>query len=289
MAFTQPPNALPFSRPPFPTCNTCSFFALRLLHRHVSSGPRHPYHPPIPIVYPFLPRHQRSPGHHSAKMEALPTGDNTLNGSSWESVWRGGLRRGECFDKGGALPELEHALRDESLPTSGRVLVPGCGRGYDVAAFAGTGGYSEVVGVDISGTGVAAAREYVEGCGVAGPWRVEAGDFFAGAWDEAPDGTQGTFDVVYDYSFFCAIPVEWRGAWGRRMRQVVRRGGVLVTVMYPVGKARAEGGPPHGVAEGDYEEVLRAGFVKREARRVEDGRVHPGREGKTWWAVWERV
>lgn len=54
-----------------------------------------------------------------------------------------------------ALKELIEEKKFE-IPTDGQILVPGCGRGYDVAFFASL--RREVVGLDVSEKGVAAAR-----------------------------------------------------------------------------------------------------------------------------------
>jgi protein-L-isoaspartate O-methyltransferase len=64
------------------------------------------------------------------------------------------------------------------------VLVPGCGTGYEVAAFARHG--DDVLGIDFSEAAVDAARRYL------GPQSqlVRQADFFAGA--------EGPFDLVYE-------------------------------------------------------------------------------------------
>lgn len=206
-----------------------------------------------------------------------PPGD--LVPADWEAVWESGVSPGAAFDKESVLPDLQEALSSGSLPRGGRVLVPGCGRGYDVEAFGRSGHYTEVIGADVSATAVTAANAYLRGAGAPAACRVVRADFF-------DTDLRGVFQVVYDYTFFCAIPLARRPAWGARMAALVQRGGVLVTGLYPVGKPRAEGGPPHGVAPDDYAQALTA-FRKVELRPVH--RAHSGREGRTWWAVWERV
>lgn len=205
---------------------------------------------------------------------------------SWEEFWKTGIKPGETFDKKFALPELVHQLSTEALPRGARALVPGCGRGYAVEALSKSGRYDRVVGLDVAETAVAVANSYLAGCELRGDAAVVQGDFFEEGLFEQP------FDLVYEYTFFCAIPLEWRGKWAQRMKDLVRVSGRLITVMYPMDKPREEGGPPHGVSVEDYRELLEGdgGFVARDGpRKLEDEMCHESRRGRTSWCVWERV
>lgn len=214
--------------------------------------------------------------------------ENKCHGITWDDFWKNGVKVGEYFDAEKPLPELVTQLSARSLPRGGRALVPGCGRGYDVEALVNSGMYENVIGLDLSETAVEAAKEYLSTRSLGGKYGAVAGDFFSR--DTVKDG----FTLVYDYTFFCAIPIEWRGKWASRMKELVKVGGVLITVIFPVGKPRESGagGPPHGVSETDYAELLegRGGFRRKDGPRVlPDESAHSGRgQGQTWWAVWER-
>jgi len=58
-----------------------------------------------------------------------------LHHPRWNQIWSNGLPPGSSFDKGCVSPALELLIHNGEIP-SGRALVPGCGRGYDVAALA---------------------------------------------------------------------------------------------------------------------------------------------------------
>ena len=86
------------------------------------------------------------------------------------------------------------------------VLIPGCGRGYDVTLFASFG--FDAYGLDISESAVNMCREEQErnahkypvqdrSVG-AGKVKFLAGDFFSDAWNR--DIEIGVFDVIYDYT-----------------------------------------------------------------------------------------
>ena len=43
------------------------------------------------------------------------------------------------------------------------------------------------------------------------------------------------FSFAFDYTFFCAIPPTVRAKWGERNGDVVRPGGLLVALAFPLG------------------------------------------------------
>lgn len=117
-------------------------------------------------------------------------------------------------------------VREDAIP-EGRALVPGCGRGYDVALLASPTRF--VVGLEYSPTAAASAREYIAAfhseklpyC------RIDEGDFFAYAPAEP-------FDFIYDYTFFCALPPTMRPSWGKQMSALLAPTGTLLTLQFPL-------------------------------------------------------
>ena len=72
-----------------------------------------------------------------------------------DTDWDEHYKTGEVFwDKGGPSPPLKQYL--ERHPIHGRALVPGCGRGHDVAMAVENG--LDAIGLDIAATGIAGAR-----------------------------------------------------------------------------------------------------------------------------------
>lgn len=43
--------------------------------------------------------------------------------------------------------------------------------------------------------------------------------------------------MAFDYTFMCAITVEMRPKWGKRYGEVIRPGGLLICLAFPIGKA----------------------------------------------------
>ena len=168
------------------------------------------------------------------------------------------------------------------------VLIPGCGRAYDVLSFARAGA-SSALGLDVAPTALAEARNLLNAAFVEEPdleraCNVDSTDFFE--LPESSSATTAVFDIVYDYTFFCAIEPTRRATWASTMAKLVKPGGELWTMIFPL--SNHEGGPPFAVSIEAYESVLSACFEKRSIETVPDHLSHPGRAGKEMFGVWVR-
>jgi len=214
--------------------------------------------------------------------------------SRWEGIWRNGCAPGQFFDKASSSPSLLSLLslpltpaQERHLAAAGggggsggpppavdargkRALVPGCGRGYDVVAFARAGA-AEAVGLELSAAAAEAARSYVAGELAGGQEaaraRVQQGDFFdAGALPPA------SFDLGYDLTFLCALHPGMREGWARRWALLLRPGGRLVTACFPIDPSRDQNaGPPWPLTPALYERLLLGGREGAGAQGGGDG------------------
>ena len=112
----------------------------------------------------------------------------------WESRWR---EQKTGWDQGHSSPHLvellenHHLFKTSSQSDVRRVLVPGCGRGYDTLLFASKPGY-EALGLDFAETAVLRAEELRDSRGIdKQKAQFKCADFFAFT---DPKG----FDIVYD-------------------------------------------------------------------------------------------
>ncbi|PHH69105.1 hypothetical protein CDD80_7013 [Ophiocordyceps camponoti-rufipedis] len=138
-------------------------------------------------------------------------------------------------------------------PRRATALVPGCGLGHDALLLASYG--YDVWALD-RGRGVEeafglypAVREHV-GCGAV-TWLVA--DFLADEWSRGLG-----FDLIFDYTFLCALAPQDRPRWAKRITQLLMPGGRLVCLEYPSWKPMSEPGPPWGVSPELYEALLSA-------------------------------
>lgn len=207
----------------------------------------------------------------------------------WEELWRSGIPIGELFDKAKPYPELVHQIADNTLPSGGAALVPGCGRGYEIEVLSRCERYDSVTGIDISQTCVQVATDFLTSITPTLPsnFHVQCVDFF----DDAAElvGGKDGFSFVFDSSFLCALPVEMRPRWGERMKQIISHRGCLVTVMAPMDKSLDEGGPPFGVSIDLYRELLEPQFIAIDGPRRLDSHRAVERHGPVWWCCWQRA
>jgi SAM-dependent methyltransferase len=184
----------------------------------------------------------------------------------WDTRYRGGVTP---WDAAGVPPQLSMWLRTRQAAP--RVLIPGCGSGYEVRAFAAHG--HDVLAIDFSDAALEAARRELGALSD----RVLKADFFS---FEAQ-----CFDVVYERAFLCALPRRLWAAWARRVGELVRPGGELAGFYYLDDNPR---GPPFGISEDELKRLLEPGFDLAERLPVPPEQSLPVFQGKEVWQVWRR-
>jgi methyl halide transferase len=123
------------------------------------------------------------------------------------------------WDRGQVSPPLMQYITTH--PLLGRVLVPGCGRGNDVAALARAG--VDVTGLDIAPTAVREAKErYPEAAD-----RFIAGDLF----NLAPE-LRGAFDVVVEHTCLSGMSPDLRENYRLGVESALKPGGQLVGIWF---------------------------------------------------------
>jgi SAM-dependent methyltransferase len=141
------------------------------------------------------------------------------------------------WDRGAASPQLAAWLAAGTLAPC-RILVPGCGAGYEVAALARAG--FDVTAIDFAPAAVSLTRE----CLVQA--RLSAVVEQADVCDWQPTLS---FDAIYEQTCLCALhPDQWRG-YADRLDAWLTPGGKLCALFMQVARAgAAEGrveGPPY--------------------------------------------
>jgi SAM-dependent methyltransferase len=129
----------------------------------------------------------------------------------WTKRWEAGKTP---WDFGGVPPSLVAFLKRTKTPY--RVLIPGCGTGYEVRAFHEMG--HEVSAIEFSAPAVAHAREVLGALGA----RVIHGNFFK------HDFAANQYGLVYERGFLCSLPHARWPDYASRMASLVAPGGRLV-------------------------------------------------------------
>ena len=156
----------------------------------------------------------------------------------WEERYRA---KGDGWELGGPVPPLVRILETDP-PPRGRVAVLGCGRGHDARAFAERG--YDAVGYDFAEDAVAAARSL-------GSATFEQRDIFTLPRD-------GDFDVVWEYTCFCAIAPARRPDYVEVVKGLLRPGGIFLGLFYPLRGEPA--GPPFPVTKNEIRRLFSKGF-----------------------------
>src|ERR1051325_10328004 len=141
-----------------------------------------------------------------------PNEDDSSRTQFWVKRWEKGKLP---WDLGHVPPDLSNFLKQTGFAPA-RVLIPGCGTGYEVRAF-DQAGY-DVTAIDFSGPAVAHARE------VLGPLgdRVVQGNFFKHNF------CGKRYGLIYERGFLCSFSPEHWPDYVRRMSELLLPGGRLV-------------------------------------------------------------
>jgi SAM-dependent methyltransferase len=183
----------------------------------------------------------------------------------WDSRYEGGATP---WDAGRVPESLRRHLPE--LPPGARILVPGCGSGYEICYLAEQG--FDVTGIDFSPPAVARAQRNL-GCFAD---RVQEADFFA-------FGAAAGFDAIYERAFLCALPRKLWGAYAERVALLLRPGGMLAGFFFFDENPR---GPPFGSSAAELRLLLDPAFERVQDEPVADS--IPVFQGKERWQAWRR-
>lgn len=186
----------------------------------------------------------------------------------WEVRYR---ERFSPWDAGG-VPESLKQWAESLDKAPGDVLIPGCGSAWEVGFMAERGW--PVTAIDFSPAAVAAARALL---GIHAD-RVREADFFGTSLHP------GSFDLIYERAFLCALPRRLWQDWAARCHALLRPGGRLAGFFYADDSER---GPPFGLKAGELDDLMRGRFVLEDSQTPTDS-IEVFR-GKERWMVWRRT
>lgn len=194
---------------------------------------------------------------------------DSSNTQFWVKKWEVGRLP---WDLGGIPPDLVAFLTaSQGSPT--RVLIPGCGTGYEVKAFHEAG--HDVMALDFSAPAVAHAREVLGNLGD----RVVLGNFFK------HDFAGQQYGLIYERGFLCSLPPARWPDYVARMASLLQPGGRLVGLFLYGNEPEP---PPFPLTEETASALLGGRFrlVRSVESHAETVAVYRGMER---WQEWERV
>lgn len=175
----------------------------------------------------------------------------STNPNDWDTLWKNNTTP---WDLGHATPLLINEInkRRKLFQNFENVLVPGCGSGYDLISLSNACNNANITGLDTSPTSIQRAKDIINNHNNNNNIQLACDDYFTFQHQK--------FDFIYDYTFFCALHPSKRAHWGNRIKQLLKKDGMLFTILFPilsnVDEENKMKGPPYPVKLDDYKNVL---------------------------------
>ena len=180
------------------------------------------------------------------------------------------------WDKNGPAPALAHLLEYKKVifQNVNRALAPGCGHGHDAYLLASHG--IMTTGLDISELALEQAKKL---------YQHDLLD-----WSQADifeDLPGAAYDMVWEHTCFCAIPLSTRDAYVESMAKTLKPGGFLLGVFFIETDMPEGEGPPFKASV----ETIKSHFLKHFQLEYQQTppAYYPGREEKEHLMLFRRL
>lgn len=117
-----------------------------------------------------------------------------------------------------------------------KILIPGCGRAHE-AEYLMQQGFQHVTLIDIASRACEILQEKFQHQNI----QILCQDFFQ---------LEGTFDLILEQTFFCALPPALRQHYANKMASLLTKGGCLFGVLFD--RSFMHEGPPFGGSKAEY-------------------------------------
>lgn len=172
------------------------------------------------------------------------TCDQPLDQSYWENQYQA---HNTGWDLGEVSPPLKSYM-DKIQNKDLSILIPGCGNAYE-ATYLLDQGFTNITVVDIAPTLVQNLKSKFEGNKSI---KIVLDDFFE---------HQGTYDLILEQTFFCALPPAMRQKYVWKMHQLLCKKGILSGVLF---NRDFDVSPPFGGNLKEYEILFQDAFAFNE-------------------------
>ena len=187
--------------------------------------------------------------------------------SNGKNVWESRYQAGTTgWDRGATSANLNYWL-DNDLIKPCRILVPGCGNGYEVLTLVKLG--FDVVAIDIAPTAIKNLQGMLDKEGLKA--ELVLGDFFTWSPEE-------NFDAIFEQTSLCALPPELWEQYESQLRKWLKPQGKLFAAFMQTGK---EGGPPFHCDLTEMEVLLPKenwSWSDEYTSHVKENNIAPGKE-----------
>lgn len=175
--------------------------------------------------------------------------------------WNDRYLKGDTgWDMGMVSPPLKEYI-DQLVDRDIRILIPGGGNSYEAAYLAGQA-FGDVTVLDIAPVLVEKLQKTFARTRV----KVLQEDFF---------DHKGSYDLVLEQTFFCALPPFLRADYVEHMYSLIKPGGHLAGVLF--NRGFPQDGPPFGGTEKEYRKLFSHLFDIKILQPCYNS--HPARQG----------
>ena len=160
----------------------------------------------------------------------------------------------------------------------GRVCIIGCGRGYDAIEFAKIG--FQVTAIDFAPSAISSLKN------MANLMEVSLEIIRKNIFDLLPK-YHNSFDYVLEQTCFCAIHPSRRKEYETIVKGILKMGGHLVGLWFPLDKDLEQGGPPYGTSIEEVKSTFDSGWeIKKE--EFSEYSIKP-RKGREKLVIFKRI
>lgn len=153
--------------------------------------------------------------------------------SFWDEIYKNNQSK---WDLMSANPVFIDLLEKSEFLKPGKLFIAGSGKGFDALAAAKKN--FDVTAVDFSSEAISFSKKLAEK--ESGKINFIQGDIF-----ELSNEYFELYDYAYEYVTYCAINPERRKEFAEKISSLIKPGGRLITVLFPIDKR--EGGPPFSI------------------------------------------
>jgi len=159
--------------------------------------------------------------------------NNTFEAKFWNDRY---LNKDTSWDLGSTTPIFQHWSK--SLKNKKKILVPGAGNGYDALYLAKLG--HDVYALDFS-------EQSIENIKLkAKESKININTIYDNFFN-LDSKLNGYFDIVLEYTFFCAIPISKRKEYIKKSYELLNIEGLFIGILLPLDKKISDSGPPFGI------------------------------------------
>ncbi len=203
-------------------------------------------------------------------------------GRDWVRAWD---ERLTPWELGSPNPIYQELIQKQHLAVQDkRVLMPGCGSGYDAITVCRLGRPASLTAIDLSSKAISIAQSHPIPPQFKDTLKFQQQDFFS------IDTTKYQYDVIIDYLFYSAMDIPMRSRVVEQMYKLLAPNGVVATIIFPLqlNNENETVGPPYHMKLEHYIEKFQQHHFKLIRTNTLEDSIVP-RRNRELFALWGKA